>query len=261
MKPSEGCGPISGGWTQRPPISQGRAAWIIGQFRRLEFRTLLALGGVSATVWAFLTISDEVGEGETTAVDRRMLLALRTPGALGDPLGPRWFEEAARDVTALGGFTVLTIWTVVVVAALLFHRLGRQAGVLAGTMTAALISSEALKTLFDRARPDLVPHGSYVYSHSFPSGHSTLSAAAFLTTAAVLASLEERRRSKAFIFTVAVILTVGVGASRVYLGVHWPTDVLAGWSLGAGWALLGRLALTLTPQSRTEPTDAGGAVT
>ena len=231
------------------------------QLGRLEFRTLLALGGISAALWAFLALSDEVGEGATTAVDRRLLLALRPPGALGDPLGPRWFEEAARDVTALGGFTVLTIWTLVAVAALLFHNLRRQAWVLGATVTAALISSEALKTVFDRARPELVPHGSYVYSNSFPSGHSTLSAAAFLTTAAVLASLEGRRRTKVFILGVAVLLTVGVGASRVYLGVHWPTDVLAGWSLGAGWALLGRLALTLTPRAKDEPTDAEGAVT
>ena len=230
------------------------------QLHRLEFRTLLTLAAISAAVWAFLVVSDEVGEGETAVVDRRLLLALRTPGALADPLGPRWFEEAARDVTALGGFTVLILWTVVAVAALLFHRLRRQAMVLGATMAAALISSEALKIVFDRARPDLVPHGGFVYSHSFPSGHSTLAAAAFLSTAAVLASLESRERSKVFIFAVAVVLTVAVGASRVYLGVHWPTDVLAGWSLGAAWAFLARLALTVTPRSRSEPTDAEGAV-
>lgn len=230
------------------------------QLPRLEFRTLLTLAALSGAVWAFLVLSDVVGGGGTVDVDRRLLLALRTPGALDDPLGPRWFEEAARDVTALGGFTLLTFWTLVAVAALLFHRLRRQALVLGGAVAAALISSEVLKLVFDRARPDLVPHGSFVYSHSFPSGHSTLAAAAFLTTAAVLASLERRRGIQAFVLAAAVVLTVAVGASRVYLGVHWPTDVLAGWSLGAGWAFLARLALTATRRSRSEPTDAEGAV-
>ena len=217
---------------------------IARRFGRLELRTLLGLGAVSASLWAFLGLADEVGENETVSIDRRLLLALRTPGDPDNPVGPRWFEEAARDVTALGGFTFLTLFLVIAVAALLYHAKRRQAWVLLGTVVAAQVSTELLKLFYDRPRPDLVQHGSYVYSHSFPSGHSTLSAAAFLTTATILASLERRRRAKAFPFAVAVLLIVCVGASRVYLGVHWPTDVLAGWTLGAGWALAARMALT-----------------
>lgn len=233
---------------------------LTARFGRLELRTVLGLGAVSAALWAFLTVADEVGEQETASIDRRLLLALRTPGAPGDPLGPRWFEEAARDVTAVGGFTFLTLFVVIAVAALLYHSRRRQALILAGTVIAAQVSTEVLKLFYERARPDLVPHGSYVYSHSFPSGHSTLSAATFLTTAIILASLEPRRRAKTFIFGVAILLTVGVGLSRVYLGVHWPTDVLAGWTLGAGWALLARMALTATRPARAAPSLAEEAV-
>ena len=121
----------------------------------------------------------------------------------------------------------------------------------AGTVIAANISSEVLKQFYDRPRPDLVPHGSYVYSASFPSGHSTLAAATFLTLATVIASLEPRRATKALTYVVAVALTIMVGFSRVYLGVHWPSDVLGGWCLGAAWALAGWIVLNRV--TRTEP--------
>lgn len=206
---------------------------------RVGGRALLGVTALTAALWAFLAIADEVGEGETRATDERILLALRTPGAPDDPVGPRWLEEAMRDVTALGGFTLLTLLTAVAVIAL--FRLGwrRQAAVFTLVAVGAQACSEALKAVYARPRPELVPHGSIVYSSSFPSGHSTLSAAVWLTLAVVLAGLTRRADSKALIFAVAVLVLVGVGASRVYLGVHWPSDVLAGWSLGAGWAFVG----------------------
>ena len=225
---------------------------------RLEVRTLLGLAAVSAALWAFLGVADEVGEDETVSIDRRLLLALRTPGNLDDPVGPRWFEESARDVTALGGFTFLTVFLLITAAALFYHSKRRQAWVLLGTVAAAELSTEMLKLFYDRPRPDLVQHGSFVYSHSFPSGHSTLSAAAVLTAAMILASLERRRRAKTFVFAAAILLIVGIGVSRVYLGVHWPTDVLAGWTLGAGWALAARIALTATRPTRTAAGEEAG---
>lgn len=226
---------------------------------RVEMRTLLGLGGVSAALWLFLGLADEVSEQETVSIDRLLLLALRRPEDLSDPVGPRWFEEAARDVTALGGFTFLTLFVLIVWAALLYHAKRRQAWVLLGTVAAAQVSTEVLKLFYDRARPDLVPHGSYAYTASFPSGHSTLAAAAFLTTATILASLERRRRAKVFPFAVAVLLIVSIGASRVYLGVHWPTDVLAGWTLGAAWALAARMMLTATrPRKHVAEGEEGG---
>ena len=138
---------------------------------------------------------------------------------------------------------VVTLVTVVGVLAFLFHEKRRHALVLAIGVTLAFLSSELTKTFYDRPRPDLVPHGAYVYSASFPSGHSTLSAATYLILAMLISSLETRRRTKALVFGLAGALLAAVGASRVYLGVHWPSDVLAGWCLGALWALAASFAL------------------
>ncbi len=212
-------------------------------FARFEIRTLAGLMSVAAAVWAFLTIGGEVGESDTLPTDRKLLLLLRAPGHPADPIGPHWFEEAMRDVTALGGFTVLTLVTIVGASVLAFYGKTRQAVVFVGTVLAAELSSDLLKLVYNRARPDLVPHGSYVYSHSFPSGHSTLSAATYLTLVSVIATLDPHRHAKAFLFAIAGLVVLSIGFSRVYLGVHWPSDVLAGWALGAAWALAARLVL------------------
>jgi undecaprenyl-diphosphatase len=109
-------------------------------------------------------------------------------------------------------------------------------------MILAQSCDELLKGLYNRPRPDFAPLGTYVYAQSFPSGHSTASAALWLSLAMVAASLERRTPQKTFWFVIAGVVVLAVGASRVYLGVHWPTDVLAGWMLGACWALAGWLA-------------------
>jgi undecaprenyl-diphosphatase len=205
--------------------------------RRIESRALILMIGAAGALWGFFNIASEVGEGETRALDTRLLLMLRNPGDPSDPIGSRSLQEAMRDVTALGGVTVMTLVSVVGVVAFLIHRRLWHAGILAGTVLLAFASSESLKDLYGRPRPDLVPHGSYVYSASFPSGHSTLSAATFLTLAVLIASLESVRGTKRMVFALAALLVLGIGFSRVYLAVHWPSDVLAGWSLGAAWAL------------------------
>jgi undecaprenyl-diphosphatase len=193
--------------------------------------------------WAFFSIASEVGEGETLDFDKKILLALRNPADLSDPIGSRSLQEAMRDVTALGGVTVVTLATTVGVLAFLLHRKRWHAAVLAGTVIAADVVSELLKSFYGRPRPELVPHGSYVYSSSFPSGHSTLSAATYLTLAMLISSLEPNRGTKSMVFVLAVAMVLGIGFSRVYLGVHWPSDVLAGWCLGAAFALAGWTAL------------------
>jgi undecaprenyl-diphosphatase len=223
--------------------------------RRLETRALLLWLGAAGAIWGFLKLAGEMTEGETDAFDSRILLALRRPGDLADPIGSRSVEESMRDITALGGVTFLTLLTVVATLALLFHGKWKRAAVFAGTVIAANISSEVLKQIYDRPRPTLVPHGSYVYSGSFPSGHSTLAAATFLTLATVIASLEPRRSTKALTYVVAIALTIMVGFSRVYLGVHWPSDVLGGWCLGAAWALAAWIVLnrvTRTQEARRD---------
>jgi undecaprenyl-diphosphatase len=219
--------------------------------KRFEARVLIGLFLAAAALWSFLDIAEEMAEGDTQAIDSRLILLLREPGDLNDPIGSRGIEEAVRDITALGGTTLVIVVTVVSVLAFVFHKKRIHGLVMAGAVLAAWASSQATKALFSRPRPDLVPHDVYVYSGSFPSGHSTMSTAAFLTLAMLVASLEMKRRSKALAYVLAAMVVVGVGFSRVYLGVHWPSDVLAGWCLGSAWALVGWLALrTLGGQTR-----------
>ena len=153
-------------------------------------------------------------------------------------MGPDWVEEMARDLTALGGVAVLVVLTVAVGGFLVLDGKLRMAGFVVLAVAGGVVASSLLKGAFDRPRPQLVPHGSYVYTASFPSGHSMMAAVTYLTLGALLARSQKRRRVRAYLLLSGILLTVGVGVSRVYLGVHWPTDVLAGWTAGAAWALL-----------------------
>ena len=207
-------------------------------FLRIELVPLLAIVLVAGGVWLFAEIADEVGEGETRRVDEAILMAMRNPADASDPLGPRWLEEMQRDFTALGGVGVLSVLTLAVSAFLALDRKGRTAILVLIAVGGALVLSSLLKSGFQRPRPELVPHGSYVYTSSFPSGHSMMSAATYLTLGALLARVQPRRRLKILLLGFATLLTLIVGCSRVYLGVHWPTDVLAGWTAGAIWALV-----------------------
>jgi undecaprenyl-diphosphatase len=207
-------------------------------FLRAELLPLLLLVLVAGGIWAFAGLADEVMEGGTHRIDERILLALRNPADRSDPIGPRWLEESERDFTALGGVGVLTLLTLAVGGYLVLDGKRRAALLVLLAVGGGLLLSSLLKHEFQRPRPDLVPHGSYVYTTSFPSGHSTMAAATYLTLGALLSRVHPRRRMKAFLLGFAVLLTLLVGCSRVYLGVHWPTDVLAGWTAGGVWALL-----------------------
>lgn len=193
---------------------------------------------IAAFLWGFAHLASEVLEGDTNAFDRAVLLALRNPADLADPIGPGWFEGMARDITALGGVAVLTFLTVAVAGWLWMRGNGRTMWLVLLSSAGGFAVSHLLKEVFGRARPDLVPHGATVYTASFPSSHSMMSAAIYLTLAALVARVEPRRRVKAYLLVVASLLSVLVGLSRIYLGVHWPTDVIAGWALGATWALI-----------------------
>jgi undecaprenyl-diphosphatase len=207
-----------------------------------ELSVLVALGALSGGVWVFAEVADEVLEEETAGIDERLLLALRVPGRPDDPLGPPWVEEMARDFTALGGTGVLTLVTLAAVGYLLLAGQRRAAALAVTAVTGGILVSTLLKLGFDRPRPDLVPHATEVYTASFPSGHSMMAAVAWFTLAAVLARVLATPLLKAYVLLIAALTVLLVGASRVYLGVHWPTDVLAGWSAGAAWAALCWLA-------------------
>lgn len=170
--------------------------------------------------------------------DRGLLLALRTPGDPADPWGSVHFEEAVRDITALGSFAVLTLVTIFAVGFLAVSKKYAEAGMMAFAAIGGQALSETLKAFFDRPRPDFVAHVVETTSASLPSGHAMMSAAIYLSIGAMLAQVQPKRRLKTYIHVTALLLTLLVGMSRVYLGVHYPTDVLAGWCLGAAWAIL-----------------------
>ncbi len=205
--------------------------------RYAEVLPLILLVAIAGGIWAFAGLAGEVKEGETRRFDERVLLALRNPADRADPLGPAWVEESERDFTALGGVAVMSLLTCGVVGFLLLDRKNRAALLVLAAVGGGLLLSSVLKHDFERPRPDLVPHGAYVYTSSFPSGHSTLAAATYLTLGALLARVQAKRRIKVFLLGFAILITLLVGVSRVYLAVHWPTDVLAGWTLGGLWAL------------------------
>jgi len=207
---------------------------------------LLFPAAAAAALWGFIEIADEVLEGESEAIDRALILALRSATDPSDPIGPAWFEEMMRDFTALGGMAVLVLMVLAAAGYLLLVGKLRTALLVVVSSTGGILLSSMLKFGFDRPRPDLVSHGSVVYTASFPSGHSMMAATVYLTLGALLASVEPDNRVRIYLLTLAVVLTVLVGISRVYLGVHWPTDVLAGWTAGATWALsLASLSLWL----------------
>ncbi len=191
---------------------------------------------VVAVGFALVTLS--VWADWTDAWDARCVKAFRETGSPGQPIGPAWMTEVGRDLTALGGVAVLLLATAAVVGFLGFSRkFGLMTFVLIATLGGLGLSS-ALKAFFARPRPGVVPHLSSAHTSSFPSGHSLMSAVVYLTLGVLLATLVNRGRLKAYILAVALILTGLVGVSRVYMGVHYPTDVLAGWMTGLAWAML-----------------------
>ena len=199
--------------------------------------TLVAIAVAAMLAWGFIVLLEEVSEGDTRAVDEAIILAFRVPGNPADPIGEPWFEEAMRDITALGSAPTLIIAVLAVAGFLALAKAWRPAIFTLLASGGGLLLSSLLKYTIDRPRPDLVPHGNLIYTSSFPSGHSMMSAVVYLTLAALVTRLIERKRLKGYALAVAMILTLLIGVSRIYLGVHWPSDVLAGWAAGAAWAL------------------------
>jgi undecaprenyl-diphosphatase len=192
-----------------------------------------------------------LASGEPRRFDTVVLLALRRPD--GTPIGPPWLALMMRDLTALGGMAVLGLAGLVALGALALRRRWRAVWLLLLSLPGAMLLNTLLKQHFDRPRPDLVTRLAEVATSSFPSGHAMLSAVGYLTLGALLAVAAERRRDRGYILGVAVVLTLLVGFSRVFLGVHWPSDVLAGWCLGAAWAMGCWLLLRAWPRSEREP--------
>ena len=211
-----------------PPVSLASARWL---WPALGLLALAALGLVAMLV-------DEIAEGGSFKLDDALLIALRQPGHLDRPIGPTWLLQSAIDLSALGGFTLQ--WLLGSACGLFLVYIGRRAEAawLAGSVVGASVLNAGLKSMLHRPRPELVPHLANVSNASFPSGHAMISAAIYLTIGAMLAETQPRRSARIVLMAFAGLLVLLIGASRIYLGVHWPSDVLAGWALGSVWALV-----------------------
>lgn len=218
---------------------RGRGGFgISSDARRFELKPLVVVAALAGAILAFAVFAGAVMDGSTRGFDTWLLQALRENGDLADPIGPRWFEEMVRDITALGSTVVLTFAVAVVAVYLWIKDRPQIAGFLIAAVALGALVNRLLKLGYARPRPDIVAHGAYVSTESFPSGHSANSAIVYLMLGMMLARVETSYPAKVFIFAMCALITLAVGLSRIYLGVHWPTDVLAGWAVGSGWVLV-----------------------
>jgi undecaprenyl-diphosphatase len=206
--------------------------------KRIEFPVLLAAITIAGGLFGFIELMELARATEPHAFDTAILLFFREAGNPAVPIGPAWFADAVRDLTSLGSASVLIFITAATVLYLVIT--GRAAAALFVFLSVAggQLLSSLLKLGVDRPRPDLVAHLTDVHTLSFPSGHAMLSAVTYLTLGALAARAARSRAVEIYLIGLALLATFLIGASRVYLGVHWPSDVLAGWCAGASWAML-----------------------
>lgn len=242
------------GRQQQQPSEPPRNMSVLDRLRPLlEAEILIGMAISAGLALGFILVAGYIGEGSPLPIDERIMLSMRTAADISDPVGPKWLEEAVRDFTALGSTAVLSLIVISVTTFLALTQCKRLAlTVLACTLSGTALSNFA-KFSFDRPRPDLVPHQVEVYTASFPSGHALMAAVVYLTLGVLIARTQPDFRVRAFIMSFAVFITLLVGVSRVYLGVHWPTDVLAGWCLGALWATLCWMITRRTGLSNATP--------
>jgi undecaprenyl-diphosphatase len=209
---------------------------------RVDGRILVDFLILAVSLFLFARLASEMIEGDTMAFDKYLISALRNPVDPSLPAGPQWLTSAMLDLTAFGGVAGLTILTAIIAGYLLVARKAATSIFLVAAIAGGATVSTLLKAGFDRPRPDIVAHLVDVNTTSFPSGHAMNSAVVYLTLGALLARSQPERMVRIYILAVAIGLTLAIGFSRVYLGVHWPSDVMAGWCVGAGWAVLCSIA-------------------
>jgi undecaprenyl-diphosphatase len=217
---------------------------------------LLSVLTIALLLLAFGILAQEVSEKEPLAFDQNIMLALRNSANPSVPVGPAWLQEMARDITSLGSTIVLGIITFAVVGYLFLARGPAVAWLMLGTVLGGVVLNNLLKFAFARPRPDFVAHAARFFTSSFPSGHATLSAITYLTMGALLARLHASLTLRIYLISIAIFLILLIGMSRVYLGVHYPTDVLGGWCIGAAWAMGCWVLMTwLQRGGRVEPPE------
>jgi undecaprenyl-diphosphatase len=208
------------------------------QLGGLELSLLVSLALVVGGIWSFAELAEELIGEEPHQLDREILLVLRDPQNPDDPVGPLWVEEAMVDFTTLANTALLGLIAAAIVGYFVLRRNYFSAVWILLTILGATLLTTFFKDIFGRARPDIVPALDRVTSPSFPSGHSSAAAATYLTLGVLVARYLDRRRLQVYVLLLAVLIVLLVGFSRVYLGVHWPSDVLGGWVLGTVWAII-----------------------
>ena len=205
---------------------------------REELRLMIAAIVLVATTVAFFMLVGKVMEGDTQQFDEWILQSLRRADDPAQPIGPHWLKIIAEDITALGSATVLGLAVIAVVGFLVLHGMYKNAAFVLVASVGGWFLNDLLKSMFARPRPSIVPHLREVWSLSFPSGHALTSAVVYLTLGVLMMRVAERRLVKWYCISIAMAATALVGTSRVFLGVHYPTDVLGGWLIGLCWALV-----------------------
>ena len=219
--------------------------------RHIELPLLLAGAIVAGGLWGFIELAEVAARRAPHALDSEILLFFRVAGHPDIPIGPAWLPKAVRDITALGSGAVLTLITVATALYLaVARRLATALFVVAAAGSGQVLSS-LLKIGIDRPRPEVVPHLMQESSMSFPSGHAMVSALVYLTLGALASHAVKDRPTRLYILSLAVFLALLVGVSRLYLGVHWPSDVAAGWCAGFAWAMLWWMAARLVQHRET----------
>jgi undecaprenyl-diphosphatase len=211
------------------------------RMRKLERQELtwLIVGLVACLLLlAFVMLAGAVSGGSTRDIDNRILVTLRNPADPAKPVGPYWVEWMMLDLTAIGGPTVLTLVVLAIAGFLVLQQRYRTAAFIMLTSFGGMYMTAVLKDMFSRPRPTVVPHLREVTSSSFPSGHAMESAIVYLTLGAILMRIVEGRLAKMYVLFIAALLSLLVGVSRLFLGVHFPTDVIGGWIIGFLWALV-----------------------
>lgn len=235
-------------------MPETRLTSLVRGMRDFKFATapILLIALVGAGVYTFLAVADEVRENELHRFDEALLLLLRDPADLARPLGPDWFRQTVVEITTLGGYPVLVTLVAAVSGFLLVYRKFGPAIFMLASIITGTLASHFLKIAYDRPRPDIVDHLVQTHTASFPSGHATMSAVVYLTLATMIIRLIDDAAVRIYVIAMAVFLTFAVGMSRIYLGVHWPSDVIAGWALGVTWACLSWLVVTLLRKRRSQ---------
>ncbi|MEY4555962.1 MAG: hypothetical protein RL093_1081 [Pseudomonadota bacterium] len=202
---------------------------------RTEIAAVTALFVVALGVMTFVEVADDITEADGQAFDHAVLTWMQP--VAGDPRGPWWLQEAAADLTSLGGISVLTLFAVIAIAFLLIQRKRLSALLLVLGLAGGVALSEGLKAMFERARPPAAYQAVETLNASFPSGHTLLATVFYLSLGVMLTRAFPRAHLKAFVLGAAMTVALLIGVTRVYLGAHWASDVFAGWCAGTAWAM------------------------